>query len=154
PIRHKSCNDWRFRLANCTRKADTSVSRPACLGAVMKRFSLSLLSTLAFAVGAVADEPKPADQVRDQKDALAHAEQTARRITTSLRVMTYQKLDAGSEQKLLDEVASSLKGLTQDQIKAVLDHLEKAAKAPDESTATEEQKQAYQKHRQVVSTLR
>src|SRR5262245_23241053 len=135
---------------------DTSMfpacARSAPVGAAMKKL-FALAAALAFSP-VYADEPKPADQVREQKDALAHAEQTARRITTSLRVMTYQKLDASAEQKLLDDVAAQLKGLSQEQIKAVLAHLEAAVKAPDEATATSEQKQAYKKHRQVVASLR
>ena len=120
----------------------------------IRMLAASFLATGLMVSPLLAEEPKPADQIREEKETLANVEQTARRIGTSLRVMAYQKLEGGAEQKLLDDVASTLKGLSQDQIKAVLAHLEAAVKAPDEATATSEQKLAYQKHRQVVASLR
>src|SRR2546423_5804129 len=68
--------------------------------------------------------------------------------------MLFQRLSARLESKMLEEVADSLKGLSQDEIKAILDHLEKAVVAPDPTTANKEQLQAYEKHRSVVAQLR
>ena len=96
----------------------------------------------------------PGTQRDLQKKATAAVEQTARHVTTSLRILTYQKLDPTAEQKVLDEVAGTLKKLTQEEMKAVLAHLETAIKAPDEATASGEQREAYQKHREVVASLR
>ena len=97
---------------------------------------------------------QPGPQLDLQKKANAAVEQTARHVTTSLRILAYQRLDPTAEQKVLDEVAGSLKKLSQDEMKAILAHLETAIKAPDEATATAEQREAYRKHRAVVSTLR
>ena len=103
---------------------------------------------------AASPDVDPAAQKAAQQKALADAEATARRVATALRVVQFQKIDQTAETKVLKEVADQLKGLTDDQMKAVLDHLDKAVKAPDEKTASAEQKAAYDKHRQVVSSLR
>lgn len=119
---------------------------------VRRLAAVALLAGLVPA-RAPADDLSPLARRDQQKRVLAEVEQTARRIATTLRVMTYQKLDPGTEQKLLDEVATTLRGLSQDQIKAVLAHLDAAAKAPDDSVASAEQREAYQKHRQILSSL-
>ncbi|MGL4423863.1 MAG: hypothetical protein ACRCZF_24625, partial [Gemmataceae bacterium] len=116
--------------------------------------ALLLTSAIGLNLSAAAPEPTPVSQRDQQKKVLAEVEQTARRIGTTLRVLSYQKLDGNTEQKMLDEVASTLRGLSQEQIKAVLTHLESATKAPNEETASAEQKQAYKKHREVVSSLK
>ena len=119
------------------------------------RFLLPALATLSLGpVGSAADPPPPAAQRDQQKRVQAEVEQTARRVTTTLRVLAYQKLDPTAEQKVLDEVAAGLRNLSREQMTAVLAHLEAAVKAPDEAAATAEQREAYQKHRQVVAALR
>ena len=55
---------------------------------------------------------------------------------------------------MLEEVADGLRGLSETEIKEVLDHLEKAVAAPDPTTATDEQKAAYAKHRRSCSSSR
>jgi hypothetical protein len=117
------------------------------------RLLLAFLTTLALAPFGAADEP-PAAQRDQQRRVQAEVEQTARRVTTTLRVLAYQKLDPSAEQKVLDEVAAGLRSLSREQMTAVLNHLEAAIKAPDEAAATVEQRQAYQKHREVVASLR
>ncbi|HET6574606.1 MAG TPA: hypothetical protein VFG68_13440, partial [Fimbriiglobus sp.] len=112
-----------------------------------------LLATLLLAPPAAADPP-PTAQRDQQRRVQAEVEQTARRVTTTLRVLTYQKLDPSAEQKVLDEVAAGLRTLSREQITAVLTHLEAALKAPDEATTTAEQREAYHKHRQVLASLR
>ena len=51
-------------------------------------------------------------------------------------------------------LAAGLRTLSREQMTAVLNHLEAALKAPDEATATAEQRGAYQKHREIVASLR
>ena len=99
------------------------------------RLLLAFLTTLALAPFGVADEP-PAAQRDQQRRVQAEVEQTARRVTTTLRVLAYQKLDPSAEQKVLDEVAAGLRSLSREQMTAVLNHLEAAIKAPDEAAAT------------------
>ena len=71
--------------------------------------------------------------------------------------MTFQRLTPTTERKMLDEVAKGLRGLSDEQIKQVLDHLEAAAiaeAAKNMDKATAEQKAAHAKQRQVISELR
>lgn len=112
-----------------------------------------VLTGLITASSTAADNP-PHVQREQQKKVLAEVERTARQVSTTLRVLSYQKIDSGTEQKMLEEVAGTLRSLTDDQMKAVLAHLEAATKAPDESTATAEQKSAYAKNRQIIGTLK
>ena len=121
----------------------------------MRRTLLLGFGLLAFAIPAAqSQEPTAAAKRDQQKRANAAVEQTARFVTTSLRTIVYQKLDAKDEQDLLDEVAGGLRQLSQEDMKAVLDHLERAAKAGDEATADAEQRAAAVKHKAVVATLR
>ena len=99
-------------------------------------------------------EGSPGTQRDLQKRANAAVEQTARHVTTSLRILAYQNLKPTEEQKVIAEVAGTLKKLSQEDMRAVLAHLETAVKAPDEATASGEQREAYQKHRAVVASLR
>jgi hypothetical protein len=123
----------------------------------LQRIGLGTLSVCFILVANLhAADPVPtATTQRDQqKKATAAVEQTARFVTTSLRILSYQKIDPTQEQSILNDVAESLKRLSQEDMKAVMVHLESAIKAPDEATATSEQKEAYQKHRVVVANLR
>ena len=116
---------------------------------------LSLAATAALAAGAGGADPTPAAARRDQqKVSTAAVEQTARFVTTSLRALNYQKIDPNAEQAMLGEVASGLKRLTKEEMRAVFDHLDAAAKAPDPAAAGGEEKLAYERHREVVARLR
>src|SRR5262249_29494110 len=90
----------------------------------------------------------------DQKKVQQRIEDASRRTSSTLRAMLYQRLSPGAEQTMLREVADSLKGLSQDEIKAILDHLERAIQAPDPTSADKEQLKAYEKNRQVIAQLR
>src|SRR5207244_9287708 len=96
----------------------------------------------------------PAKQRDAQKALQAKLDTMARRAGSTIDAMVYQRLSASAEQKMLEEVAESLRGLSEEQIKQVLEHLEAAIKAPDEATASKEQKEAYQKHKKVIAQLR
>ena len=85
-------------------------------------FPLSVVAFgLATSLVIAADPPNanPVVQRDQQKKANAAVEQTARFVTTSLRILTYQRLDPTAEQNVLNEVATSLKKLSQDDMKAV-----------------------------------
>ena len=114
--------------------------------------SLFLLGTMVPL--AISKDNDPAKQREVQKKIQAQVEEAARRTGSTIDAMLFQRLSASLEQKMLEEVADSLKGLSEEQIKAVLGHLEAALKAPDEATATKEQKEAYTKHRAVIASLR
>src|SRR5262245_32153333 len=87
----------------------------------------------------------PVKQRDDQKKIKARVDEAARRAQSTLNAMRYQRLPVTAEQKTIRDVADGLRGLSETEIKAVLDHLEKAVSAPDPKTATKEQKDAYEK---------
>src|SRR5262245_40391233 len=104
---------------------------------------------------AISKDNDPVKQQRDkQKEIKARVEDAARRASSTLDAMMFQRLEPNAEQKMLREVADGLRGLSEDEIKAVLDHLEKAIMAPDPATATKEQNDAYAKHLEVIKQLK
>jgi hypothetical protein len=74
----------------------------------------------------------PAKQREEQKKVKARVDEAARRASSTLDAMMFQRLAPNAEQNMLREVADGLKGLSQEQIAEVLAHLEKAVAAPDE----------------------
>ena len=94
------------------------------------------------------------DQPEAQRRLQGETEQVARRLGTMLRFLAYHRLDQGEEQKLLDDAAKTLGGLSKNEMEAVIAHLEAAIKAPDDKTATDEAKKAYDRHRDVVKNLK
>ena len=94
-----------------------------------------LLGTGMYSLRAEEQRANVPVQQEVQKQVQADTEQTARRLNTMLRVIAYHRFDASEEQKVLREAAQTLQGLSRDQMQAVLDHLEKSIKAPDEKTA-------------------
>jgi hypothetical protein len=121
-----------------------------------RRFRTPAAAVLLVAMVQVAT-PKdldPAKQRDAQKALQAKLDTMARRAGSTIDAMVYQRLGASAEQKMLEEVADSLRGLSDNQVRQVLDHLDAAIKAPDEATATREERDAYLKHRQVLSQLR
>ncbi|MCS6865759.1 MAG: hypothetical protein RMJ56_14775 [Gemmataceae bacterium] len=96
----------------------------------------------------------PVRQRDEQKKIKARVDEAARRAASTLDAMMFQRLTPNAEQKVLQDVAAGLRGLSETEIQAVLDHLEKAVMAPDPQTATAEQKAAYAKHLQIVQQLK
>ncbi len=96
----------------------------------------------------------PVQQRDEQKKIKARVDEAARRAASTLDAMMFQRLAPNAEQKVLRDVADGLRGLSETEIQAVLDHLEKAVLAPDPQTATAEQKAAYAKHLQIVQQLK
>ncbi|MBX9623969.1 MAG: hypothetical protein K2X82_09190 [Gemmataceae bacterium] len=106
------------------------------------------------AAAAGPNDPDPARQKAAQQKVQGKVADAARRTASTLDAMAYQRLSPTGEQKMLDEVADGLKGLTLEEIEKVLGHLDAAAAAPDPATADREQLKAYEEHRRVVSRLR
>ena len=118
------------------------------------RFALAALLMVAMVQVAVSRDTDPSKQRDAQRSLQTKLDTMARRTGSTIDAMVYQRLSPSAEQKMLEDVAESLKGLSESQVKQVIDHLEAAIKAPDEGTATKEQREAYIKHRQIVSQLR
>jgi hypothetical protein len=120
---------------------------------------LALLATgiLAFSTKAQDRDLAPrsiADQSEEQKRIQAETDQTARRISTMLRVLAYHDMGKGEEQTLLKEAATTLGKLSKQQMTQVLAHLENAAKANDPNKSGTEVTAAYKKHREIVENLK
>ncbi|MCE9529571.1 MAG: DUF4175 family protein, partial [Planctomycetes bacterium] len=90
----------------------------------------------------------------NQRKIKADTEKTARRLDAVLRLLAYHKIDSGMKQKFLKETSDTLSKLSRDEMSDVLTFLDKAAKATDPDKATDEQRKAYQKHREIIDQLR
>src|SRR3954470_1420267 len=73
-----------------------------------------------------------------QRQIQAETDRMVRRIGAMLRVMEYYHLDKSSEQEILREVASTLHGLSQEQMTDVIGKLEEAAKETDAAKSQKE----------------
>src|SRR3954447_7721803 len=130
----------------------------------MSSRSLALVGFAALAVAfhahaqdaneTVRSRPVTPDQPEAQRRVQGETEQIARRLGTMLRFLAYHHLNQGEEQKLLTDAAKTLNGLTRNDMEAMIAHLEASVKAPDEKTATDEAKKAYERHRVVVKDLK
>ena len=103
---------------------------------------------------AVSQDADPAKQRKQQEEIKARVDEAARRTSSTLDAMTFQRLSPTAEQRMLRGVADELRGLSQEQIAEVLGHLERAAAAPNPATATKEQTDAYAKHLLVIQQLK
>jgi hypothetical protein len=98
--------------------------------------------------------PALSGQQVKQKQVQADTEHMVRRVRTMLRVLDYYQLDKRSEKQLLDDVASTLAGLSKEQMNEVIARLEAAARAPDDRKLEKELEEAYARHRQIVESLK
>jgi hypothetical protein len=118
------------------------------------RFAAALALVGVLVPLAASKDLDPSRQIDEQKKIKARIDGATRDSYATLSAMRYQRLTPDAEQRMLRDVADGLKGLSQTEVKAVLEHLEKAVKAPDPRAATAEQKAAYEKHVQVVQQLK
>ena len=90
-----------------------------------------LLAAVAIGPALWAAEAKPdiPAQQEKQKQVQAETDRLVRRLTTTLRVMAYYQLDKTEEKQLLDEVVTTLAGLSREQMTDVLARLDAAARA-------------------------
>ena len=116
--------------------------------------ALALVVTIIPLASSKSKDLDPAKQRDEQKKIQARIDEASRRSQSTLNAMRYQRLPVTAEQKMLREVADGLRGLSETEIVGVLAHLEKAVRAPDPKTATEEQKAAYAKHLAIVQQLK
>ena len=77
-----------------------------------------------------------------------------RRLGTMLRVLDYYQVDKASERKMMEEMAGVLAGLSQNQMAEVISRLETAGKTKDENAASQEVQEAYDRHREILDTLK
>ena len=121
------------------------------------RYFAAVLLVATLVPLAASSDREPAKQREQQKQIQARVDEAARRASSAIDAMTFQRLTPTTERRMLDEVAKGLRGLSDKEIKQVLDHLEAAANAEaakNMDKATAEQKAAVLKQRQVISELR
>ncbi|QDU22272.1 hypothetical protein [Urbifossiella limnaea] len=109
---------------------------------------------LTLVVGLASKGNDAAKQRDEQKKVQARVADASRRASSTIDAMIYQRLSPSAERKMIEDVADSLKGLSQTEIQAIIAHLEAAVAAPDQEKASAEQVRAYDKHREVVAQLR
>ena len=99
------------------------------------RFLAATILSVALVHVAISQDRDPAKQREEQKKVQARVAEAARRASSTIDAMAYQRLSPKAEQKMLEEVADGLRGLSQDQIKTILEHLEAAVQAPNSAAA-------------------
>jgi hypothetical protein len=123
---------------------------------MVKRITQAALVLLALmAPRAWAQEgTDPASREDRQKQVQADTDHLVRRLAAVLRVLEYHKLDKASERKLIEEVALTLHGLSRRQMREVISRLEAAARMTDTDKSSQQIEIAYERHREILSTLK
>src|SRR5262249_26658788 len=93
-------------------------------------------------------------QQEKQRQIQAETDFIVRRVGTMLRVLEYYQVDQSTEKKLLQEMTTVLGGLSKQQMAEVIRRLGAAVKTSDEDKSKEEVARAYDKHREVVDSLK
>ncbi|HSQ57928.1 MAG TPA: hypothetical protein VLM40_19545, partial [Gemmata sp.] len=122
-------------------------------GRFSRYFFATLLVGMIVSLG-TSRQPDPIKQREEQKKLQAQVDEAARRLRSTLGAMAYQRLSPTAQSGILEGVAKDLRGLSDKQIRDIIEKLDLAVAAPDEATATAAQKEAYAKHRQVIEQLR
>jgi hypothetical protein len=119
--------------------------------------SFAIMLLAGVAPGARGDtEDDLALQKERQKQIQADTDSMVRRLGTMLRVLEYYQVDKSGERKMLEEMAGVLSGLSKNQMAEVVRRLEGAAAlaGKDEAKSTAEVQKAYERHREILDTLR
>jgi len=118
---------------------------------------IRVVALAALAVVPVAWSQPPADLLyrqEQQRQIQAETERMVRRIGAMLRVMEYYQLDKSAERDILREVATTLAGLSHEQMTAVIGKLENAAQETDAGKSQKEVQEAYARHREIMTALK
>ena len=117
----------------------------------LRLFFLSLLITLpVLAQGQTTTKVK----IERQESTALQTEKATKRLETLLSVLSYYNLNDTEESKLVTEATTVLKSLRQQDMVAVIRHLETSAKAKTKSISDDETKLAYVRHQQILEKLR
>src|SRR6476659_4887295 len=113
----------------------------------MKR--LATLALLGLAVVVRADDPS-----ERQREIQIETDRLVRRVSTMLRVMEYHQLDKSAEKQMLEQITTTLTGLSRQQMTLVIAQLDKAANEKDPNKSQAETDAAYKRHREIMTSLR
>ena len=103
---------------------------------------------------ATATRPVTPDQPEAQRRLQGETEQVARRLGHHAPLPRLPPARPGRGTKAPDRRGQDAGGLTKNEMEAVIAHLEASVKAPDDKTANDEAKKAYDRHRDVVKNLK
>src|SRR5688572_9981445 len=124
------------------------------------RCAAALLLAVVANLSVRADEPDPQNQQElllqqdRQKQIQAETDYTVRRMGTMLRVLDFYQLDKAAEKRMLEEMVGVLGGLSKTQMRDVIQRLDAAAKAQNADETNKEVAAAYQRHREVLDSLK
>jgi len=93
-------------------------------------------------------------KIEKQQSTAELTEKATKRLETLLNILSYYQLNETEEAKLVTETSTVLKSLRQQDMTAVIKHLENAAKAKVKSDSTDETKLAYVRHQKILEKLR
>ncbi|HEV3259716.1 MAG TPA: hypothetical protein VG013_22805 [Gemmataceae bacterium] len=116
--------------------------------------ALAVLVGLALPARAADSREPISQQQAKQRHIRQDTDHMVRRASAMLRVLDYYRMDESAEKRILDEVASTLSGLSKEEMAEVIARLDKALKASDEQQSREEVDEAYRQHRVVLDRLR
>jgi hypothetical protein len=133
-----------------------SMVRPTRLGWLFAGMvTVGCLNGLAAVSSGRADDVKNlGDQKAKQQTTQAATEDVIQRMGTMLRVLEYYQPDKAQERQALERVATTLVGLSRDQMEEVLRALDKAALEPDAAKSAKELDVAHARHVEIMQTLR
>jgi len=116
----------------------------------------ALAAVLGLVLPARADDSREpiAQQQAKQKHVRQDTDHLVRRASAMLRVLDYYRMDESSEKRILKEVASTLSGLSREEMAEVITRLDKALTAANERHARREVDEAYRQHRVILERLR
>jgi hypothetical protein len=101
-----------------------------------------------------ATEAELREQQERQRLIQADTDHIVRRMSTMLRVMQFYGIDKSGEKKMLEEMATTLSGLSKQQMAEVIRRLDEAALASDEKQSAKSVEAAYDQHRRILDTLK
>ena len=93
-------------------------------------------------------------KIERQESTALQTEKATKRLETLLNILSYYNLNDTEESKLVVEATTVLKSLRQQDMVAVIKHLETSAKAKSKTTSDDETKLAYVRHQKILEKLR
>ncbi|RLS97801.1 MAG: hypothetical protein DWI15_02370, partial [Planctomycetota bacterium] len=113
---------------------------------MFKTIRLSLLCFLISLPVLAQGQTTTKVKIERQESTALQTEKATKRLETLLSILSYYNLNDTEESKLVTEATTVLKSLRQQDMVAVIKHLETSAKAKSTITSDDETKLAYVRH--------
>lgn len=121
---------------------------------MFKTIRLSLLCVLISLPVLAQGQTTTKVKIERQESTALQTEKATKRLETLLSILSYYNLNDTEESKLVTEATTVLKSLRQQDMVAVIKHLETSAKAKSTTTSDDETKLAYVRHQKILEKLR